>query len=264
MSNSPLSCMRKISPMRSSPRTHAIDTITIHCVVGQVSVEWLCDFFYSSGKEASCNYGIGTDGRICTIVDETDRSWCSSNAANDNRAITIECASDSYEPYAINTKVWNSLIKLCADICQRNGIKQLVWSTDKNTRVNHLNGCNLTVHRDYDYKSCPGDYIYNRMGQIASEVNKILKGEDDMTADEVRKIVAEEISKAKASTNFGEIVSKEISKIEAETSKKEVSGWAKESWDKACASKTFDGKNPRGNLTREQAATVLDRLGLLK
>ena len=176
MSNSALSCMRQISPNRNSPRNHKIDTITIHCVVGQMGVEALCSEFSRTSKGASCNYGIGYDGRICTIVDESDRSWCSSSAANDNRAITIECASDAFYPYAINANVWKSLIELCADICKRNGIKKLVWSTDKNTRMNHLNGCNLTVHRDYANKSCPGDYIYNRLGQIAKEVNQKLSG----------------------------------------------------------------------------------------
>jgi len=164
--------MRMVSPFRNSPRSHIIDTITIHCVVGQASVESLCGLFQTSG--ASCNYAIGQDGRIGTIVDESDRSWCSSSASNDNRAVTIECASDAFYPYAINANVWKALIALCADICRRSGIRQLVWSTDKNTRMNHLNGCNLTVHRDYENKSCPGDYIYGRMDQIAKEVNQKL------------------------------------------------------------------------------------------
>ena len=174
MSNSSLSCMRVISPNRSSPRNHRIDTITIHCVVGQMSVEGLCAHFSNPDLEASCNYGIGPDGRICTAVDESDRSWCTSSWENDNRAITIECASDAFYPYAINANVWKSLIELCADICRRDGIPKLVWSTDKGTRMNHLNGCNLTVHRDYDNKSCPGDYIYGRLSQIAKEVNQKL------------------------------------------------------------------------------------------
>lgn len=174
MSNSALSCMRVISPNRNSPRNHKIDTITIHCVVGQMGIPALCSEFSRTSKEASCNYGIGYDGRIGTVVDEGDRSWCSSSWENDNRAITIECASDAFYPYAINANVWKSLIELCADICRRNGIKKLVWSTDKGTRMNHLNGCNLTVHRDYENKSCPGDYIYGRLGQIAKEVNQKL------------------------------------------------------------------------------------------
>ena len=104
-------------------------------------------------------------------VEEKDRSWCTSSASNDNRAITIEVASDTYHPYKVNDKAYKSLIKLLVDICKRNGIKRLVWSTNKSERMNHLNGCNMTVHRDYANKSCPGDYLYNLHGQIAKEVN---------------------------------------------------------------------------------------------
>lgn len=174
MSNSPLVSYTKISPNKSSPRNHKIDTVTIHCVVGQCSVETLGNVFAPTSRQASSNYGIGYDGRIGMYVEEKDRSWCSSNAANDNRAITIEVASDTKEPYAVNAKAYAALIDLLVDICKRNSIKELVWSTNKADRVNHKNGCNMTVHRDYANKSCPGTYLYERHAQIASEVNKRL------------------------------------------------------------------------------------------
>lgn len=174
MSNSPLVSYTKISPNKSSPRNHKIDTVTIHCVVGQCSVETLGNVFAPTSRQASSNYGIGYDGRIGMYVEEKDRSWCSSNAANDNRAITIEVASDTKEPYAVTDKAYAALIDLLVDICKRNGIKELVWSTNKADRVNHKNGCNMTVHRDYANKSCPGTYLYERHAQIASEVNKRL------------------------------------------------------------------------------------------
>lgn len=174
MSNSPLVSYTKISPNKSSPRNHKIDTVTIHCVVGQCSVETLGNVFAPASRQASSNYGIGYDGRIGMYVEEKDRSWCSSNAANDNRAITIEVASDTKEPYAVNAKAYAALIDLLVDICKRNSIKELVWSTNKADRVNHKNGCNMTVHRDYANKSCPGTYLYERHAQIASEVNKRL------------------------------------------------------------------------------------------
>ena len=123
MSNSPLISYTKISPNKTAPRNHAIDTITIHCVVGQLSVETMGNMFANRSFEASCNYCIGTDGRIGLIVEEKDRSWCTSSRANDNRAITIEVASDTYHPYAVNNKAYNSLINLITDICQRNNIK---------------------------------------------------------------------------------------------------------------------------------------------
>lgn len=174
MSNSKLVSYTKISPNRTSPRTHKIDTITIHCVVGQCSVETLGNVFAPTSRQASSNYGIGYDGKIGMYVEEKDRSWCSSNAANDHRAITIEVASDTKHPYAVNDKAYAALLDLVEDICRRNGIKKLVWSTSKSDRVNHKNGCNMTVHRDYANKSCPGDYLYNRHGAIAAEVNKRL------------------------------------------------------------------------------------------
>lgn len=174
MSNSALVNYTKISPNRTSPRKNKIDTITIHCVVGQCSVETLGAIFAPSSRQASSNYGVGYDGRFGMYCEEKDRSWCSSSAANDNRAITIEVASDATEPYAVNDKAYAALLDLVTDICRRNGIKKLVWSTKKSERVNHLNGCNLTVHRDYANKSCPGNYLYERQGAIAAEVNKRL------------------------------------------------------------------------------------------
>lgn len=174
MSNSPLVDYTRISPNKNSPRNHKIDTITIHCVVGQCTVETLGNIFAPTSRQASSNYGVGTDGKIGMYVEEKDRSWCSSNAANDNRAVTIEVASDTKHPYAVNDRAFAALLYLMTDICKRNGIKKLVWSTKKADRVNHKNGCNMTVHRDYANKSCPGDYLYNRHGEIAAEVNRRL------------------------------------------------------------------------------------------
>lgn len=176
MSNSALVNFTRISPNRHSPRKYAIDTITIHCVVGQCSVETLGAVFAPTSRQASSNYGVGYDGKIGMYCEEKDRSWCSSSAANDNRAITIEVASDTTEPYAVRPAAYNALIELVADICKRNGIKKLVWSTNKNDRVNHKNGCNMTVHRDYANKSCPGTYLYERHDDIIAKVNAKLSG----------------------------------------------------------------------------------------
>lgn len=172
MSNSSLVTYKNITKtQKTSPRNHAIDTITIHCVVGQWTAKQICDYFANADRNASCNYGVGKDGSIGLCVDEADRSWCSSNGTNDHRAITIEVASDTTSPYAVTDAAYNALIELCADICKRNGIKKLVWSNDKNVRVNHLNGANMTCHRDFANKACPGDYLYNREGDIANKVN---------------------------------------------------------------------------------------------
>lgn len=173
MSNSPLVSYTKLSPNHSGKRNHVIDTITIHCVVGQCTVETLGNIFAPTSRQASCNYGIGTDGRIGMYVEECNRSWCSSSASNDHRAVTIEVASDTTHPYAVNDKAYAALIDLCVDICQRNGIKQLLWKGDKSL-IGQVDKQNMTVHRWFANKACPGDYLYNRHGQIAEEVNKRL------------------------------------------------------------------------------------------
>jgi len=174
MSNSSLVTYTRITNNKTSPRNHAIDTITIHCIVGQWTAKQGCDYFATTDRECSANYVVGKDGSIGLSVDEKDRSWCSSNRDNDHRAITIEVASDTTHPYAVTDAAYKALIDLVTDICKRNGIKKLVWSTNKSDRVNHRNGCNMTVHRDFANKACPGDYLYERHDEIAAEVNKRL------------------------------------------------------------------------------------------
>lgn len=176
MSNSPLVTYTRITKNKTSPRNHAIDTITIHCIVGQWTAKQGCDYFATTDRQYSANYVVGKDGSIGLSVNEKDRSWCSSNGTNDNRAITIEVASDTTHPYAVTAKAYAALLDLVTDICKRNGIKKLVWSTNKNDRVNHRNGCNMTVHRDFANKACPGEYLYSRHGEIAAEVNRRLQG----------------------------------------------------------------------------------------
>lgn len=178
MSNSPLVSYTKLSPNHSGQRTHSIDRITPHCVVGQLSAESICGCF-PAGREASCNYGIGTDGRVSLCVEEKNRSWCSSSNANDQRAVTIECASDKSEPYAMNNSVYASLINLCVDICKRNGKTKLLWFGDKDKALNYSPKSEemvLTVHRWFANKSCPGNWLYERMGELAAEVTKRLGG----------------------------------------------------------------------------------------
>lgn len=185
MSNSSLICYTKLSPNHSGQRTHSIDRITPHCVVGQLSCETICDCFISSSRQASCNYGIGTDGRISLCVEEKNRSWCSSSSANDQRAVTIECASDKTDPYAMNDKVYNSLVNLCVDICKRNGKSKLLWFADKDKSLNYSPAANemvLTVHRWFANKACPGDWLYARLGNLATEVTKQLGGSSASTS----------------------------------------------------------------------------------
>lgn len=176
--NSSLVKYTSLSPNHSGQRTHSIDRITPHCVVGQLTAEGICACF-PKGREASCNYGIGKDGKVALCVEEKNRSWCSSSAENDQRAVTIECASDSTAPYAFNTAVYNALIELCVDICKRNGKNKLLWLGDKTKTLNYAPKSGemvLTVHRWFANKSCPGDWMYSRMGDLATTVTKRLSG----------------------------------------------------------------------------------------
>lgn len=179
MSNSNLVIYTKISPNKTSPRNHAIDRITIHCVVGQCTVETLGNIFAPTSKQASSNYGIGKDGRVGMYVEEKDRSWCSSSSANDNRAVTIEVASDTTHPYKVTDQAYSGLLDLVTDICKRNGKTKILWFGDKNKTLAYTPKANemvMTVHRWFANKACPGDYLYNLHDEIAAEVNRRLSG----------------------------------------------------------------------------------------
>ena len=182
--NSKMVVYTKLSPNHSGQRTHSIDRISPHCVVGQVTAESLGNNFSKSSYRASSNYGIDRDGRVGMYVEEKNRSWCTSSKANDQRAVTIECASDTYSPYRMNDAVYQTLIRLCVDICRRNGKKKLLWFGDKNKTLSYSPKSDemvLTVHRWFANKSCPGDWLYSRLGDLAKKVTEELGGEEDET-----------------------------------------------------------------------------------
>nr|DAX24487.1 MAG TPA: N-acetylmuramoyl-L-alanine amidase [Caudoviricetes sp.] len=202
MSNSSLVSYTKISPNKSSPRNHSIDRISIHCVVGQCSVETLGNIFAPTSRQASSNYGIGLDGKIGMYVEEKDRSWCTSSSSNDNRAVTIEVASDTYDPYKVTDAAYASLLDLVTDICKRNGKTKIIWFGDKEKTLSYTpkpNEMVMTVHRWFANKSCPGDYLYNKHPEIAAEVNRRLSGgnagieeeDEDMTLETFKKLMNE-------------------------------------------------------------------------
>lgn len=172
--NSSLVNYTKISPNKTVNRNHKIDTITIHHMAGNLTVEQCGNVFAPTSRKASSNYGIGSDGRIGMYVEEKDRSWATSNASNDHRAITIEVANDNTKTWSISDKAYKSLVALCVDICKRNGIDELKWKGDKNL-IGKVEQQNMTVHRWFAATLCPGDYLYNLHGQIAKDVNAQLK-----------------------------------------------------------------------------------------
>ncbi|MDE5892393.1 MAG: N-acetylmuramoyl-L-alanine amidase [Acetatifactor sp.] len=175
MSNCSFISYTKLSPNKTSPRNHKIDTISIHCMAGNLTIEKCGDLFASSSRSASSNYGVGTDGRIAMYVEEKDRSWCTSNRANDMRAVTIEVANDgnANTGWHVSDQAMAALIELVTDICRRNDIKELRWKADKSL-IGQPDKQNMTVHRWFANKSCPGDYLYNKHSYIAAEVNSRL------------------------------------------------------------------------------------------
>ncbi len=171
--NSPLVSYQNLTTHMDKDRNHAIDTVTIHCMVAQWTAKECCDYFATTERLCSSNYTVGYDGSIGLSVEEKDRSYCSSSQQNDNRAITIEVASDKEHPYAVTDEAYEALITLLVDICRRNGIKKLLWQADPEL-IGQVDKQNMTVHRWFAAKSCPGEYLYERHYDIAMRVNQIL------------------------------------------------------------------------------------------
>lgn len=259
MSNSSLVTYTKLSPNCTSPRNHAIDTVSIHCMAGRLTAKQCLNLSsfstYSTTKGCSCNYAIGYDGEIALCVNEADRSWCTSSRSNDNRAITIEVSNSSNtdSDWPVSDAAYESLINLLVDICQRNGIKQLLWQGDKDL-IGQVSKQNMTVHRWFAAKACPGNYLYNRHAAIAAEVNNRLNTAANAAEEEDDDMEGKEI----------------YEKLNAYLATLPTSDYAKESSEKGVDSGLFaDGDkdglvdDPRGILTREQLAVVLNRAGLL-
>ena len=174
--NSSLVSYTRISPNRNSPRNQPITKITIHHMAGVMSVEGFGNIVANPAREMSANYAIGNDGRIGLFCEEKDRSWCSSSAWNDNRAITIEVSNSAYgdaSGWPISNAAFNSLIRLCVDICKRNGIKKLEFTGDRNG--------SLTYHYMYWATCCPGPWIKAHTQEICNRVNAQLNASTSTT-----------------------------------------------------------------------------------
>lgn len=259
MSNSKLVVYTKLSPHCTKPRQGRIKGISIHTMAGPGSVEGCGQVFQTS--EASSHYGIGPDGRIGQYVLEENRAWCCSHKV-DHEVVTIEVSSiQSYkEPYECTAEAFESLIDLCVDICQRNGIKELIWKEGRQycpAFTGNWAVCNMVPHRytTDKGKSCPGNYLFGKYGEIAERVNARLKGEDEDM--DINKLLSEMTNE-----QAYELVKK--AEIHAATlpdddwSQKE--GW----WEKAQEAGVSDGSSPVRHMKRNEVVAILGRLGLLK
>lgn len=185
MSNSKLVSYTKLSPNCNKPRKSKIDTITIHHMAGNLSVEDCGAIFAKSGRQASSNYGVGSDGRVALYVDEANRAWTSSNAANDHRAVTIEVANDGGAPdWHVSAAALEATVALCVDICKRNGIDRLNYTGTK--------AGNLTMHKWFAATLCPGPYLSGKFPYIAEEVNRRLAADQPKKSNQevAREVIA--------------------------------------------------------------------------
>ena len=257
--NSPLATYKKLSPKYTAGRKNALTRITPHCVVGQWTCENIAREFYATGRRASCNYGIGYDGRVALIVEEKNRAWTSNSSDNDGRAITIEVASDTTHPYAFRQAAWDKLVDLCVDICKRNGKKKLLWLGTKQKSLAYTpkpDEMVLTAHRWFAAKACPGDWMYSREGELAEKVTSRLNGYDKATTV----ITQEEIDMTKAEVQkmIDDSVQRYVQKA-LKGSETKVSDWAKEEYENAVEAGITDGTRPGGYATREQVAVMIVR-----
>lgn len=240
MSNSPLAAFTRLSPNHSGERNHKIDTISIHCMAGDMTVEACGAWMAKPSTAASCNYCIGSDGRIGLIVEEQNRSWCTSSASNDNRAITIEVANCGGAPdWPVTGKALAALVDLLADICRRNNIPRLLWRGDKSL-IGQVDKQNMTVHRWFKNKACPGDYLYSRHGQIASEVNQKLEEETQVTQEQFNIMMQAWI----------------------EQQAQKPADWDAAAMEAAKAKGIMDGTRPKSLITRGEIAQTLKNAGL--
>lgn len=259
MSNSKLVVYTKLSPHCTKPRQGKIKGISIHTMAGPGSVEGCGQVFQTS--EASSHYGIGPDGRIGQYVLEENRAWCCSHKV-DHEVVTIEVSSiQSYEePYECTAAAFESLIDLCVDICRRNGIKKLIWKEGKQycpAFTGNWAVCNMVPHRytTDKGKSCPGNYLFGKYGEIAERVNARLKGEDEDM--DINKLLSEMTNEQayelvkKAEIHAATLPDDEWSRQE---------GW----WEKAQEAGVSDGTSPVRHMKRNEVVAILGRLGLLK
>lgn len=186
-SNSSLINYTKLSPNKTTTNRLPIDRITIHHMAGNCSIEACGAMFAKSSQRSSSNYGIGTDGRIALYVEEKHSSWCSSSTANDKRAVTIEVANSSNTDsnWPVSDKALDATIRLCADICKRNGKTRAVYFptlAEFNNYVQKPNEMAFTLHEFFKQKNCCGPYLKSKHPYIIEQVNKILSSGGTATA----------------------------------------------------------------------------------
>ena len=259
MSNSRLPTYVRFSPNVTKPRQGTIKGVAIHCTAGgkDIPASALANLsrFVIPDRDngASCHYVVGGDGSIAQVCGEENRAWCTSNKI-DHQLVTIEVASDHVAPYLVNAVAIQSLMKLLADICQRNGIPKLLWKGDKSL-MGHWDKQNMVVHRWTANKACPGYFLYNLHPKIANAVNEILAGkeEEEMDVNTFLNSMTDE----QAYTLL------EKAMRHADTMLEPVWSRTDGHWAKATEKGIINGEGPERPMKRDEVVTILGRLNLL-
>nr|DAP01916.1 MAG TPA: N-acetylmuramoyl-L-alanine amidase [Caudoviricetes sp.] len=259
MSNSRLPTYVRLSPNVTKPRRGTIKGVAIHCTAGgkDLPASAFADLprFVIPDRDngASCHYVVGGDGSIAQVCGEENRAWCTSNKI-DHQLVTIEVASDHVAPYLVNTAAIEALVKLLADICQRNGIPKLLWKGNKSL-MGHWDKQNMVVHRWTANKACPGDFLYNLHPKIANAVNEILAGKEEEEMDV--NTFLNSLTDEQAYTLL------EKAMRHADTMLEPVWSRTDGHWAKATEKGIINGEGPERPMKRDEVVTILGRLNLL-
>lgn len=259
MSNSRLPTYVRLSPNVTKPRQGTIKGVAIHCTAGgkDLPASYFADLsrFVIPDRDngASCHYVVGGDGSIAQVCGEENRAWCTSNKI-DHQLVTIEVASNNVAPYLVNIAAIEALVKLLADICQRNGISKLLWNGDKSL-MGHWDKQNMVVHRWTANKACPGDFLYNLHPKIANAVNEILAGKEEEEMDV--NTFLNSLTDEQAYTLL------EKAMRHADTMLEPVWSRTDGHWAKATEKGIINGEGPERPMKRDEVVTILGRLNLL-
>lgn len=175
---------------RYRERDAKISRITIHCSP-QLSNEKMIRMLKYLDN-ISYNYLIDKDGKINEIVSEQYGAWSTGSPENDNAAINIMCSlhcealPDDYYNISINymaETVFNSLIKLCADIVKKYGYKQLLWNPNGDYDDAPDDAMIITMHKlvnPYGIgQGCVPKLVEARFGELALKVTEEAKIESE-------------------------------------------------------------------------------------
>lgn len=155
-----------------------------HCTAGMSSAEATATRFQRPDVKASATYCIGSNGDIVQNVPEEYRPWTTGGDLNvngvtgammDHHSFTFEIANTTLAPnYLMSAEAIASLVYLMTDICKRHGIKSVTWKDDKYFASDSRNYNVIAVHKWYARKSCPGNFLYSSMQNVADTVNMLL------------------------------------------------------------------------------------------